>query len=261
MVWDTYTYGDGTAFGVLYYRNSLGFAPKKVADGEIGGSGLNDNRTGTSSLQSNYNAGKMPAFGFINFTVDTHFNARGRLGRLTPALVELKERYGIGIDENTSMYYDNGVGTVYGWNGVTVNDLSDARLNSVGYFSISNVVGHYLTQGDKFDFKSMAVLSNKTLISTPYYNGPTDSNDILAAYEATLLQTRLVDQRSLYNLGKTKRPSAFPSTTPTFELKFYRGAQTKGYFGNHKYSVANIIIDFSYATNLGKNLVEEEEDA
>jgi len=54
------------------------------------------------------------------------------------------------------------------------------------------------------------------LITTPAYNGPTDSNDILAAYEASLLQTRLVDQKSLYNLGRTKRPSAFPAQTPTF---------------------------------------------
>jgi cyanophycinase len=65
----------------------------------------------------------MPAFNLLNFTTDTHFNARGRLGRLVPVLIDLKEKFGIGIDENTSLYYENGMGSVYGWNGVTFCDL------------------------------------------------------------------------------------------------------------------------------------------
>ena len=68
----------------------------------------------------------MPAFGLLNFTTDTHFNARGRLGRLVPVLLDLQQKLGVGVDENTSFYYDNGVGTVYGWNGVTFCDLTNA---------------------------------------------------------------------------------------------------------------------------------------
>lgn len=45
----------------------------------------------------------------------------------------------------------------------------------------------YLTDGDQFDFASQRVISNKTEIDRPYYNSATDSNDILSAYEATLL--------------------------------------------------------------------------
>jgi cyanophycinase-like exopeptidase len=40
----------------------------------------------------------MQAFGFVDFVVDTHFEARGRLGRLPAALVDLKVSLGIGVD-------------------------------------------------------------------------------------------------------------------------------------------------------------------
>jgi cyanophycinase len=101
----------------------VGLAPKKVSDGGVNGTGLDDVRNGTKSLQYEDNAGRMTAFNMLNFTTDTHFNARGRLGRLVPVLLEFKETFGIGVDENTSLYYDNGVGTVYGWNGVTFVDI------------------------------------------------------------------------------------------------------------------------------------------
>lgn len=87
------------------------------------------------------------------------------------------------------------------------------------------------------------------MISTPAYSGPTDSSNILGAYEAPLLESRLVDQKSLYNLGKTKTPSGYPKSTPTFELKFYRNANTKGYYGNKKYTVESVVVDYSYGSN------------
>lgn len=181
------TYGSGCSFGAWYFHNSAGLAPKKITDGAVNGSGLADTRNGTKTLQYEDNLGKMPAFGFINFTVDTHFNARGRLGRIVPVLMDLKQGFGMGIDENTSIFYENGLGTVYGWNGVTFADITNAFPVSLTYFSIRNVTVSYLTQGDKFDFKTRKVISSKNIINSPAYTNPTDSNDILSAYEATLL--------------------------------------------------------------------------
>jgi hypothetical protein len=104
------------------------------------------------------------------------------------------------------------------------------------------VTVHYLTEGDKFDFRTKRV----HLIRQPFQVQPiTDSSNILAAYEATLLETRLTDQKSLYNLGKTRTPSGFPKSPPIFELKFYRNNSTKGYFSNNKYTVEGIVVDFS----------------
>jgi cyanophycinase len=98
MVWTNQTFGSGASFGTLYFKNSVGLAQKKVSDGGVNGTGLADDRNGTKSLQYEDNAGKMPAFGFLNFTTDTHFNARGRLGRLVPVLLDLKDKFGIGVD-------------------------------------------------------------------------------------------------------------------------------------------------------------------
>lgn len=256
MVWAKQTFGSGASFGILYFKNSIGLAPKKVTDGAVNGTGLADDRNGTKSLQYYDNSGKMPSFGFLNFTTDTHFNARGRLGRLVPVLMDLGQPFGFGVDENTSLYYDNGVGTVYGWNGVTFADLTYAVYSPQSYFSIKNVTVHYLTAGDKFDFNNKRVISSKPIINSPAYTNPTDSSDILSAYEATLLETRVVDQKSLYNLGRTKTPSGYPRSTPTFEIKFYRSASTKGYYGNKHYTAESILVDFSYGTNSNNLRIE-----
>lgn len=90
--------GGGDSFGTLYFKNSIGLAPKKITDADTGGSGFDDNRNGNKSLQFDHNGGKMTAFGMINFFADTHFNARGRLGRLPPVLVDIKLNLGVGID-------------------------------------------------------------------------------------------------------------------------------------------------------------------
>ena len=77
---------------------SYGLAQKKISDGEVNGTGLRDVRNGTKSLLSYNNGGKMPAFGFVNFLTDTHFNARGRFGRIAPVLIDLKQKFAFGID-------------------------------------------------------------------------------------------------------------------------------------------------------------------
>ena len=40
----------------------------------------------------------MPGFNYTSFLVDTHFNARGRFGRLIPGMFQLRFPIGIGID-------------------------------------------------------------------------------------------------------------------------------------------------------------------
>jgi cyanophycinase-like exopeptidase len=51
MVWTAQTFGGGSSFGLLYFKNSVGLAPKRVVDGGVNGTGLLDDRNGTRSLQ------------------------------------------------------------------------------------------------------------------------------------------------------------------------------------------------------------------
>lgn len=177
-------YGGGITYGHLYFAAKAGLAQKKVIDGGVNGSGLSDTRNGTKGIQYEDNGGIMPGFNFLPFLVDTHFDNRGRLGRIVPALVQLKKDYGVGVDESSAFYYDNGKGTVYGKNGAFITDITKASLNTRSYFGANNVTVSYLTSGDSYDFATKKIIADrsKSLISKPQYDGYTDSKDILSSY-------------------------------------------------------------------------------
>ena len=59
--------------------------------------------------------------------VDQHFIKRGRLGRLIVAMTESGTRRGFGIDENTALFVDGGIGRVIGEFGAFVLDLKGAK--------------------------------------------------------------------------------------------------------------------------------------
>lgn len=88
------TYGGGSPFGILYFANAQGLAPLSVKDNY----GMNDMRNGSDCLQYSENGAKLKSFGFVDFAVDTHFDERGRLGRLVPAMKQTKTTLGVGID-------------------------------------------------------------------------------------------------------------------------------------------------------------------
>lgn len=98
MIWSSPAYGGGSSFGHLYFSNLVGLAQKKISDGAVGGTGLHDVRNGTSGLQYEENGGMFTGFGEVKFLADTHFDARGRLARIIPALVQLKNDLGVGVD-------------------------------------------------------------------------------------------------------------------------------------------------------------------
>lgn len=161
------TYGGGSAHGILYFSNSVGLASNSVVDGN----GLDDVRNGTDCLQYSENGAKLQGFGFVDtFQIDTHFDRRGRLGRLIPVMNELRVAIGVGIDEEATFYYENDMGTVYGKNGVFIADISTALKMPTKYFSIKGVKVHYLTEGDQFSFKTKTLKTSKALI-TPSKSG------------------------------------------------------------------------------------------
>ena len=73
------------------------------------------------------------------------------------------------------MFYNDGVGTIYGRNGAFIADLTAVPKPKSTYFQIRNAKVHYLTAGDSFNFKTKKMTSNKTPISSPSLNGFADS--------------------------------------------------------------------------------------
>ena len=99
---------------------------------------------------------------------------------------------------------------------MTIVDISDAIRLSGKYFRMQNVKVHYLTEGDKYEFKSKTITSSKPPITTPQFKNSTDSDDIFDSYEASLLLTRLVDQTAVYNRGRSVIPDGYPEESPIF---------------------------------------------
>lgn len=48
MVYADETYGYGSPYGVLYFANSVGLAPKTILDADVNGTNLSDVRNGTN---------------------------------------------------------------------------------------------------------------------------------------------------------------------------------------------------------------------
>ena len=100
-------------------------------------------------------------FGFFREgLIDQHFNAyRGRLARLSRALIDAGIPRGFGIDEDTAMIVrPDGTAGVIGRGGVAVVDVSDAsaRDGPLGYRA-SGIRLSYLGAGDTIDLKTGAV--------------------------------------------------------------------------------------------------------
>ncbi|MEL7488172.1 MAG: cyanophycinase, partial [Pseudomonadota bacterium] len=96
--------------------------------------------------------------GFFNAgLVDQHFIKRGRLGRLVVAMNATGHRRAFGIDENTALIVEDGVGTVCGEYGVFYVNTplrADHARDDHGAraFKLS-----YLDDGDAIDLKSFAI--------------------------------------------------------------------------------------------------------
>ena len=144
------------------------------------------------------------------------------------------------------MYYRDGVATVYGKNGVFIVDTTFSLKTQSDYFHLKNIKLSYLSAGDSFNFKTRQISTTKKVIS-PSIGGFSDSNDILSDYECTRLATRLVDQFGFENLGRTKIPldEPYPSSTPIFNILFYKDQETIGYKNGSSYTIENIRMDFS----------------
>ena len=109
-----------------------------------------------------------PGFGFIkDITMDTHFVARGRIGRLTSFLCSGQCCLGIGLGEDTAIIIapDN-IFEVIGSGMVTTVDTSNMKYNNYNSISendkivLSGVIAGFLQPGTIFDINKWEVISS-----------------------------------------------------------------------------------------------------
>jgi cyanophycinase len=98
-------------------------------------------------------------FGLLqNVIIDTHFDARGRFGRLVQAIATQPGAIGIGLDEDTAIIVEKGNRIkAIGASSVVVVDGSHVACNNIASIkngmplSISNVSVHVMSHSDMFD--------------------------------------------------------------------------------------------------------------
>jgi cyanophycinase len=98
-------------------------------------------------------------FGFLsNVIIDTHFDARGRFGRLVQAIAAQPGAIGIGLDEDTGVIIEKGHRMkAIGSSSVVVVDGSHVVCNNIARIkagmplSVSNINVHVMSQADTFD--------------------------------------------------------------------------------------------------------------
>lgn len=96
--------------------------------------------------------------------IDTHFIQRGRFGRMPEAVALFPERIGIGLAEDTGLIIRNGnEAEVIGSGMVIVFDPGKLTHNNIAILkdttplTMTNLIVHVLSAGDRYDIESRSV--------------------------------------------------------------------------------------------------------
>ncbi len=181
----------------------------------------------------------------VDALMDSHFDMRGRLGRLLVAIRDTNPKgMALALDEGTIMRITNKVGTVAGHNGVFVIDAKDAVWGAgtgpANPFSVTGVKVHYLTEGDTFDFATGTVTpaAGKTQISAPA-GEVYKTNHAFGPYETTKTIISLANSSaSSVTVKGKKAPDVTFTDGPTFDVTYTKNGSTKAYTSTLKYEEA-----------------------
>ena len=255
------SYGEGISIGYLNQNTLRSITPANcpyvapASDGTPAPSCL--------THPSNVDYGtKIKGFGFIpNANVDTHFDNRasrsGRIGRMIAALKNIGPTVSYGIDQNTALYVNGDIATVYGAAGVFIAEATSSNFGSGTKFSAAAVRLSYLTAGDTFKFSDRTISSSKTYLigsaSAPYqFSSAANSSDIFAV-DANGLGSTTATFRHMADQTPTSSTGAAPSDSynpSSFTLTFKRDGQTQSYKNSSgtysgPYTIKKALIDIN----------------
>lgn len=109
-------------------------------------------------------------FGFLReVIIDTHFDARGRFGRLVQAIAAQPGAIGIGLDEDTGVIIEKGTKMrAIGSSSVVVVDGTSISHNNIADIkggmpiSVANLLVHIMTHSDVYDINSRVFTAVKS---------------------------------------------------------------------------------------------------
>ncbi|MFS2213639.1 cyanophycinase [Telluria sp. Tellsp104] len=194
-----------------------------------------------------------PGLGFIgdDVFVDQHFLARGRFGRMLPAMMAKGYTLGLGIDENTAAVVGPARDvTVIGYRGALVLDLAGATTDKTKPgFNLANARISYLDSGDRFNLATRAYAPGpgKEPVDRKYveHRPPIFYTDILGNTAVADLLEKLVDSDLQRAVGVAFEGPDSQSPDRGFEFTFTRVPDTAAYVTNREdaYSIYRIRMD------------------
>ena len=166
--------------------------------------------------------------GFFPFgMVDQHFIKRGRLGRMVVAMRAAGVPVGFGVDENTALLVEGGVGRVCGEYGMIVIDGRRADKAAGDFVGLRL---SYLDHGDAIDLGRLRPLPHadkrRVRAGDIAYRAPGNSRrNVFGAYAIYDLMTRLVlGDPSCYTADRGEAFDARSGVNVKVELERVRGA-------------------------------------
>ena len=171
------------------------------------------------------------------------FDARGRFGRLAVAMKQSGTALGLGVDEDSALYINNGTAKVLGRYGVWVMDASNATFSDEPYFTVNGIRISYLSENDTYSFEDRAVTSSKLEITVPQ-GSAYESNSVFSVDEAFRSITTLVHSLSAAESVGYSRESG-----PKARVRFYKGlgpgGTSRGHYSPESglYTVVDLLMD------------------
>jgi cyanophycinase len=194
-----------------------------------------------------------PGLGFIgtDVFVDQHLLARGRFGRMLPAMLAKGYTLGLGIDENTAAVVGPARDvTVIGYRGALVLDLLDASIDkSKPGFNLTNARISYLDSGDRFNLATRTYRPGpgKEPVDRKYveHRAPIFYTDILGNTAVADLLEKLADSDLQHAVGVAFEGPDSAAPERGFEFTFTRVPDTAEYVTNREdaYSIYRIRLD------------------
>jgi cyanophycinase len=194
-----------------------------------------------------------PGLGFIgtDVFVDQHLLARGRFGRMLPAMLGKGYTLGLGIDENTAAIVGPARDvTVLGYRGALVLDLLDASTDKAKPgFNLSNARISYLDSGDRFNLATRTYVPGpgKEPVDKRYveHRAPIFYTDILGNTAVADLLEKLVDSDLQRAVGVAFEGPDSQSPERGFEFTFTRMPDSGAFVTNREdaYSIYRIRMD------------------
>jgi len=200
--------------------------------------------------------------GFLgdDWFVDQHFLARGRFARALCAMHKCGFKYGVGVDEDTAIVFQNRAFHVVGYKGAVVMDIAGAKIDdALSAFNLRDARLTHLDAGDSMDARTRQVTVSEHKAKDrkvdpqdagfqPRYQKPSPVSDMLAPWRLYSAMVQALDSDTGVVTGLAFALSGEKKELG-FEIKIYRGKDTFGWSsdqgGNDTYTIVNMHVDIT----------------